>query len=268
MKNKKARNWFIAASAVFIVLAWAFTSANTGSAQTNNEVTVVSLNVTETIESSGSLSAQPFASLEWKTSGIVGNVNVQPGDFVKEGDKLLSLQPSSTSANIVSAKADLIQAQNNLEDLLTSDTERAQAAINLQDAKEDYEKARNWRTSLNGKVWITNITYKTIKGRQVPVEHSYRDYPSPETIADADRDLALKMSKYEDAQREYDRLKDGPNPDDVAAAQARVDAAQATVNTLSIISPFDGQVLSVDNQVGDTVNAGELSVNMAGMDHL
>ena len=268
MKNKKARNWFIAASAVLIVLAWAFTSANTGSAQTNNEVTVVSLNVTETIESSGSLSAQPFANLEWKTSGIVENVNVQPGDFVKEGDKLLSLQPSSTSANIVSAKADLIQAQNNLEDLLTSDTERAQAAINLQDAKEDYEKARNWRTSLNGKVWITNITYKTIKGRQVPVEHSYRDYPSPETIADADRDLALKMSKYEDAQREYDRLKDGPNPDDVAAAQARVDAAQATVNTLSIISPFDGQVLSVDNQVGDTVNAGELSVNMASMDHL
>ena len=268
MKNKKARNWFIAASAVLIVLAWAFTSANTGSAQTNNEVTVVSLNVTETIESSGSLSAQPFASLEWKTSGIVEKVNVQPGDFVKEGDKLLSLQPSSTSANIVSAKADLIQAQNNLEDLLKSDTERAQAAINLQDAKEDYEKARNWRTSLNGKVWITNITYKTIKGRQVPVEHSYRDYPSPETIADADRDLALKMSKYEDAQREYDRLKDGPNPDDVAAAQARVDAAQATVNTLSIISPFDGQVLSVDNQVGDTVNAGELSVNMASMDHL
>jgi HlyD family secretion protein len=138
----------------------------------------------------------------------------------------------------------------------------------LEDAQDAYDKARDWRISLNGKIWITRITYRTIGGRQIPVEHSYRDYPSPATIADADRDLALKMSTLEDAQREFDRLKDGPDPDDVSAAQAKVDAAQATVNSLNIIAPFDGQVLSVDDRAGDTVNTGDLSINLADLNHL
>jgi len=268
IKNKKVRNWGIAAIAVVAVLAWTFSSPNTSNAQTSTEAVVTSLNVSETVEASGSLAAQPFASLEWKTSGVVENVNVAPGDFVKAGDALLSLQPSSTSANIVNAKSDLINAQNALETLLKSDTDRAQTAIDLEDAQDAYDKARDWRVSLNGKIWITRITYRTIGGRQVPVEHSYRDYPSPATIADADRDLALKMSTLEDAQREYDRLKDGPDTDDVAAAQAKVDAAQATVNSLYIIAPFAGQVLSVDHRAGDTVSTGELSVNLADLNHL
>lgn len=268
IKNKKVRNWGIAAIAVLAVMGWAFFSPDTSNAQTSTEAVVVSLDVAETIEASGSLAAQPFASLEWKTNGVVEDVNVEPGDFVKEGDELLSLQPSSTSANIVSAKSDLINAQNALETLLKSDTDRAQTAIDLEAAQDAYDKAKDWRVSLNGKIWITRITYRNMGGRQVPVEHSYRDYPSPDTIADADRDLALKMSTLEDAQREFDRLKDGPDPDDVSAAQAKVDAAQATVNSLHIIAPFAGQVLSVDDRAGDTVSTGELSVNLADLNHL
>ncbi len=270
MKNQKTRNRVIAILAVVMVgvLAVMFLSTNKTEAQTNTEATVVSLEVAETIEASGSLAAQPFASLEWKTSGVVEDVNVGPGDFVKAGDVLLALQPSSTSANIVNAKSDLINAQNALETLLKSDTDRAQTAIDLEDAQDAYDKAKDWRVSLNGKIWITRITYRNMGGTQIPVEHSYRDYPSPDTIADADRDLALKMSALEDAQREFDRLKDGPDTDDVAAAQAQVDAAQATVNSLYILAPFDGQVLSVDDHVGDVISSGDLSVNLADMNHL
>jgi len=268
MKNKKVRNWGIALSIVLILLAWFFSSTNTSNAQTNTEATVVSLDVAETIEASGSLAAQPFASLEWKTSGVVEDVNVEPGDFVKAGDVLLALQPSSTSASIVSAKADLVQAQEDLETLLKSDTDRAQAAIDLQDAKDAYVKAKDYRTSLNGVIWLKKTTYKYLNGRLVGVEKSYRGYADPGTIADADRDLALKMSELEDAQRANDRLKDGPNKNDVAVAQAKVDSAQATANQLSIIAPFDGQVLSVDNHVGDLVSTSDLSVNLADMEHL
>jgi HlyD family secretion protein len=269
MKNKKVRTWGMVALAVLaVVVVWSFSKAKAGSSAVSTETTVVSLDVAQTVEASGSLAAQPFASLGWKTGGVVQNVNAAPGDFVKTGDVLLALQPSSTSASIVNAKADLIQSQKDLDDLLKSNTDRAQASIDLQSAKDAYKTAKDWRVSLNGKVWIKRITYKTVGGREFPIEHSYRDYPSPETIADADRDLSLKMSELEDAQRTYDRLKDGPNTDDVAAAQAKVDAAQATANSLSIIAPFDGQVLSVENRVGDTVNAGDLSVNLADMAHL
>jgi len=47
-----------------------------------------------------------------------------------------------------------------------------------------------------------------------------------------------------------------------------VDAAQITVNSMSIIAPFDGQVLSMDDHVGDVVSSGDLSVNLADMNHL
>lgn len=267
-KNKKFRNWAIAAVAALAALTWAFFAPKQSSAQAETSATVVSLNISETIETSGSLAAQPFASLTWKSGGVVEDINVAPGDFVKDGDILLTLEPASTSASIVNAQGDLLEAQEDLEDLLKSDTERAQTAIDLDEAQEAYDEARDWRVSLNGEIWITRITYKTIGNRQVPTEHSYRDYAAPETIAEADRDLALKMSQLEDAQRAYDRLKDGPNPDDIAAAQAKVDAAQATVNSMRIVAPFDGQVLSVEHRAGDTVTSGELSVNLADLNQL
>jgi HlyD family secretion protein len=272
-KNKKTRNRGIAILVVAVValLAMTFFSTNKTKAQTTTEATVTSLDLSETVESSGSLAAQPFASLDWKTSGVVESVNVAPGDVVKKDDVLVALQPSSTSSSIVSAQADLIDAQKSLEDVLKSDTARAQAAIDLQDAKDAYQTAKNWRTSLNDKVWTKRITYKTTNsrnGEQIAVIHWYRAYPAPATIAEADRDLALKMSELEDAQRAYDRVKDGPNAGDVAAAQAKVDAAQATVNSMNIIAPFDGQVLSVDDHAGDTVSSGDLSVNLADMSHL
>jgi len=270
VKNKKVRNWGILVISILVIgaLVWYYSSAKASTATVNTEAIVESLSLAETVEASGSLAAQPFASLEWKTGGVVGDVNVKSGDFVKTGDVLLALQPSSTSASIVSAKADLIQAQKDLETLLKSDTDRAQAAIDLQDAKDAYKKAKDWRVSLNGKIWLKNTTYKYVFGRQILGERSYRGYADAGTIADADRDLALKMAELEDAQRTNDRLMDGPNSQDVLAAQAKVDAAQATVNSLNIIAPFDGQILSVENHTGDTVNAGDLSINLADMNHL
>jgi HlyD family secretion protein len=270
VKNKKVRNWGILVITVLVigVLVWYFSSANASTATVNTEATVVSLSMAETIEASGSLAAQPFASLEWKTSGVVETVNVKSGDSVKAGDILLSLQASSTSSNIVSAQADLVQAQKDLEDLLKSDTDRAQLAIDLQDAQDAYEKAYNYRVELNGKVWIKKYHYKFSGGNQIVEVNWVRAYPDSHTVADADRDLALKKGELEDAQRAYERLEGGPNVQDVAAAQAKVDAAQATVNSLSIIAPFDGQVLSVEDHVGDTVSTGGLSVNLADLDHL
>ena len=97
----------------------------------------------------------------------------------------------------------------------------------------------------------------------VPQVRTHKVYADDEMKADADKKLALAAARLDDAQRLYDRLKDGPNADDIAAAQARVDAARATVDSMSIIAPFDGQILWVENKPGNEVNAGMLAVNMA-----
>jgi HlyD family secretion protein len=60
----------------------------------------------------------------------------------------------------------------------------------------------------------------------------------------------------------------GEDSVDVIAARANVEAAQATVNSLYIIAPFAGKVLSIENGVGDLVASGDLSVNLADLDHL
>ncbi len=275
-KNKTVRNWTIAGVAVIaaLLLAWGFSPAKATDTAVATEATVASLNVAETIEASGSLEAQPFASLTWKTSGVVEAVNVKPGDFVKADAILLTLEPASTSASIVSAQADLVTAKKNLEDILTSGTDLAQAAIDLKDAQEDYDDAVYYLRYLQTDTKVPQTTYgaklvQTNNGWKYDYTTENFKGPAPKDwIIEAENDLALKKAKLEDVQREYDRLLAGETSADVIAAQAEVDAAQATVNSLSIIAPFAGEVLSVDNRVGDVVDTGELSVNLADMDHL
>ncbi len=276
LKDKKIRNWSIAivAVVVLVTVSFGFLSTGTGNAAVATEAKVTSLNVSETIEASGSLEAQPFARLDWKASGVVQAVNVQAGDFVKAGDILVTLQPSSTSASIVSAQADLVTAQKNLEDILNSGTDAAQAAIDLKTTKEDYDNADGYykylQTSKKVPLTTTELELQnTPRGYQyVYKTKSFKGSATEDMLIEAQNDLALKKAKFEDAQRTYDRLKDGPNAQDVTAAQAKVNASQATVNMMNIVAPFDGQVLSVEGHVGDVVNSGDLSVNLADMKHL
>jgi len=276
LKNKKLRNWslilVILVAAFFVVRTFSPARASNATASSIEEV--VSLNVTETIEASGSLEAQPFAALTWKTAGVVEKVNVKPGDQVKKGEILLALQPESTTASIVSAQADLINAQETLDDLLNSGTSLAQAAIDLKDAQEAYDKAQNYLNYLttDSKVPQTMYSAKLVETRNGwRYEYDTNNYKGPapkEWIVDAQNDLTLKAAQLQDAQREYDRLLAGEASTDVLAAQANVEAAQATVNSLYILAPFDGEVLSVGNVVGDLVDSGELAVNFADLSHL
>ena len=105
-----------------------------------------------------------------------------------------------------------------MEDLLTSDTARLEALAAVDKAEKAYEKAYNWRMKLNGKIDITDYFYDlgVLKVRQ------YRGIASPETVATADKDLALAESRLADARRAYDRLLGGAASPEVAAAQARL----------------------------------------------
>ena len=266
-KNKTLRNWSIGVIALVILffIVQGLLRPNVSQAGIPMQAQVVSIEVVETIETSGALQAQPFASLAWKTSGVVELINVKPGDFVQAGDILLALLPESTSGSIVSAQADLVNAQETLEELLNSDTALIEAEQAVDDAEEDYQKAYNWRVQLNGKVDIKEYVYD--QQGQLKLKE-YKGYAGKETIEQADRDLALAESKLNDARREYERLLQGEDSAKVAAAKASVEASQATINSLYLLAPFDGQILSLDNRVGDSVESGEISVNIADLTNL
>jgi HlyD family secretion protein len=276
LKGRKAWYWgiglVVALAGLFALPR--FNSANASTTTSQSPASVVSLNVAQTVEASGSLEAQPSASLTWNTGGIVDKVYVKTGDKVKAGDVLMKLKTTSVSSNIISAQGDLVTAQKDLENVKSSSTDLSQAVIDLKTAQEAYDKAANYLDYLqNSKkvpqsetrlfletkrnTWMYLYKTKTFKG------------PAPEDwIVDAQNDLALKKSQLEDAQRTYDRLKAGPGSQDVVAAQAKVDAAQATVDSMSVIAPFNGEVLYVQSQPGDVVNAETSAVNVADLDHL
>jgi len=212
-------------------------------------------NLTATIGATGTVRAKQSAVLVWQAGGTVNTVNAKLDDNVPNGFVMAFLAKDSLPQNIIMADSDLVSAQTDLDKLLNSDTARAQAVIALRDAQVAYDKANNWRKELNGRIRVKRIVYKTFYGQTVPVLKEYKQHPDATTIAKADEDLALKTAKLDDAQREYDRLTSG-NTADIAAAQARVDAAKATLNLARVVAPFGGIVTEADTLPGDQVSAG------------
>lgn len=216
------------------------------------------------IGATGSVRAKQSAVLIWQTTGIVDAVNVDVGTRVTHDEVLASLDKTSLNQNIILAEADIESSKKALEDLLNSDTARAQALRTLDSAEAAYEKAYNWRMQLNGKVDIKDYYYQNgiLQVRQ------YRGYAGKETIADADESLALTEAKLDDARRAYARLKDGADPADVSAAEARVAAAQSTLNLAFIAAPFDGTITQASPSVGDQVSAGTTAFRIDDLSHL
>src|SRR5512143_389720 len=275
LKGKNARYWGVGL-AVVLVAGFVFVRFN--SARASNEAagptgTVTTVNVAQTVEASGALAAQPSASLTWNTNGVVETVNVKTGDTVKAGDVLMKLKTTSVDPNIISAQSDLITAQQDLQ-TAQSGTSLAQAAIDLKTAQEAYDKANNYLKFLQYSQKVpqteTRLFLESRRNgwRYISKTKTFKGPAPQDWIVDAQNDLALKKGQLDDAQRTYDRLKAGQSSQDVVAAQAKVDAAQSTVDTMSVIAPFDGEVLYVDSQPGDVVSTGTAAANMANLDHL
>jgi HlyD family secretion protein len=343
-KDKKISKWQFAILAMAAVaLAWAaFLGAGSANAAETQPAQVVALNMDETVEATGALETRPFASLAWKTSGVVESINVETGDFVKAGDALLTLQPESASASLVSALADLETAKANLNAIERPDgasvgaaRENVSSAFNawnaarvdlvdelaynrgggddelysdvikarddLVNALEEYPLAANteaqfyyWASRAESLGYIGEYEYAALTP-------SLRDALDKEDLALVDDILATQtkfeslakafaesMNDHDDAveslqafgvyEQAADALLDAmesqygvlvaPSESDLISARAKADSAQASVNNLYIVAPFDGQVLSVEHRPGDTVTSGELSVNLADLNQL
>jgi len=265
-KNKR----IIIVLLVVVIGASAFMFVRSSSADTTSQFQTATIgrgNLTATIGATGTVRAKQTAVLIWQAAGTVENVSVKMGDNVNAEDVLASLVKTSLPQSVIMAEADLVNAQTALDDLLTSDTARAQAVITLRDAQETHDRAANWRKELNGRINIKKIVYKKIGTRTIPILKEYRGYADAETIAKADEDLALAKAKLDDAQRDFDNLNSG-NTVEIAAAQARVDAAQATLNLARVTAPFAGTVTESHPLPGDQVGAGATAFRLDNLTSL
>jgi HlyD family secretion protein len=235
-----------------------------------------------TIGATGQVRTRQSATLNWSATGTVRDVHVQVGDQVKAGDKLAELQQTSLPQTIILAQADLVNAKKALEDLTTNaDTAKTQALQSISNAAQAVRDAQYRLDNYIMPAELQNLS--TIEALDVmqkkldvarlafePVKFLPENDPKREDLKDAldqaqaDYNAAVKRLDYEyalevaqsnlnKARQDYDKWKGGPNPDDVAAVEARIAAAQAALSQAWIEAPFDGVVTLVDTQPGDKV---------------
>lgn len=151
------------------------------------------------------------------------------------------------------------------EDNLT----RAQLQSQLSAAQQQYDAAVRRLNSLQGTASVTDqaVAEANLLSAQAQLEEAKRNY---ERVKDGTNpaDIALLQAQLEDARREWERVKDGPDPDDLMAAQARRDAAQATLDLARLTAPFSGTITAVDNRPGDQVSPGTSGFRLDDLTHL
>ena len=259
----------IAASAFVYVRG---STANNAASQFQTE-TLSRGTLTATIGATGTVRAMQTAVLVWQAAGTVDTVNVKVGDNIPEDFVMAFLEQTSLPQSIVVAEADLTDAEKALNDLLTSDTARAEAVIALKEAQEAYDRADNYLHYLQRSRRIPQTSVRTFLIR-TPRGYEYRTKtksfkgPAPEDwLIEAENDLALKKAELDEAQRTFDRLTNG-NTAEIEAAQARVEAAQATLNMARLISPFAGTVTESEVLPGDQVSAGATAFRIDNLSSL
>jgi HlyD family secretion protein len=197
-------------------------------------------------------------------------------------DKVMNNSQARSDAHLA-----LIQAQQALDDAEKESRsklyQRASqetidiARANLITANEAMDTAENSYNQFKGlgedsPVYAAALSqYARARQEQQRAEYNLRyvqDLPDPLTVEEVYAKLEQAKSKLLAAKTEWERIKDGPDPDDIAAAQVRVDVAQATLDMVRIKAPFTGTVTSVKAQLGDLVNAGQFAVQIDDLSRL
>jgi HlyD family secretion protein len=83
-----------------------------------------------------------------------------------------------------------------------------------------------------------------------------------------DANVALAEAQVADAERAWERVRDGPPSEDIRAGEARVAAAQASVNLAHIAAPFAGTITSAAIMPGDQVAPGTVAFGLADLSRL
>jgi multidrug resistance efflux pump len=254
----------------FVLLALVLTACGAGKAsQATPAATQAPVVADSTIVAEGRVEPVNYAAVAYNSGGVISDVLVKEGDQVKKGDVLVRLGNESDKT-YTAAQLELVTAQQAYDDLLNSSgTEAAQAVIDLKDAQEEYDKADDYLYFLqNSKkvpqteskrfletkrnAWMYIYKAKTFKG------------PAPEDwIIEATNDLALKKAKLDDAQRTFDKLKDGVDTEQMALLQAKLDAAKAGVASLMVVAPFDGTVADLNAKAGESVSQGSIAATIS-----
>lgn len=127
------------------------------------------------------------------------------------------------------------------------DVNRAAALTQFSKAQQEYDRAK------------ANMNY--VEG-----------YPDQFEVDLAEGNLQVAQANYDKAVRDFEQLKDGPNPKDLALAEARVDnaksqlaAAESKLDDHLLTAPYTGTLVTSDIKVGQVVGPQTSTVLLADL---
>ncbi len=198
---------------------------------------VSSITITDTVETSGNLSADQLTTLTWGTSGMVESVAVKVGDRVKKGDILATLKADSVPAGILEARADLASAEYELNELTDATLTFTQAQLDVLAARKDVEEAQNVYDALDypraSDTLIKNTEAKILEAEKV-LTLATRRYNEVKGHPDGDSQKTQALLEMTNAQMDLNELKATlnwylakPSEDDYEEAKLNLELARA-----------------------------------------
>lgn len=251
---------------------------------------------TPVVSATGKIVPGLWSNLSVSTSGVVAEVLVEEGDSVEADQVLLRLEGGEArQAAITQASSELAAAENALNDL------ERNAAVSRQEAliaiAQGYETMRladrqlyYFTVPVNQRdmdmfTAAEKMAEILAKARKAWDPYKYDEEFLPtgkrsELKRDLDNaegdmrtamlriqyaaDLGLAQAKLEKAKKDYERMKDGPDPDELKLAQERLQnakaalaAAQAAARDLELRAPFAGEISRLDVRSHEWVTPGQ-----------
>jgi HlyD family secretion protein len=178
-------------------------------------------------------------------SGTLERVPVKEGDTVETGAVLAEIDAKTEKTLLDAANARLrrVKAGNGAEEVAAALAEHDAVLAELAQAERDATRAEK----LHKTEVVADDFAESQRQRAVVLRH---------------RSIATKQR--------YEALKRGPLPEDVAAAQAEVEAARANHDLRLVRAPSSGTILRLLRHSGDFVSVSYPSpiIRMADMSHL
>ncbi|MEP7270056.1 MAG: efflux RND transporter periplasmic adaptor subunit [Acidobacteriota bacterium] len=237
MASKKSRKLTFGIVALLLVAAlgvvgFKVVSRPSNEIDSSRLVVVERGNITRSVVATGKI--EPIAKVEIKSkaNGIIKELKVEVGDFVRTGEVLAELDKENLAARVRESNAALIGAEANLK--------AAQAQLDKNRIEAEGPDVPFTRRNLER-------AEKLLEEGVLP-QQSYDDSRSALEMAVNRQNIARSQLSVSEAKIAQARA-------EVAQAQAAVDRSDEELNNATIRSPIDGMVLSRDLEIGSPVSS-------------
>ena len=301
------RYWVLAT----ILLAMSLTGCSRAPAPTPTPVAIVSTPESKVsftasgVSASGVVVPRQKAQLSFAQNGQVKLVAVASGDDVEANQDIAQLEGiENLEAAVSAAEMDMLSTQQALDALKeNAAVTKAQAFVAIAEA---YDEVRNAKYQLY--YYLTPSTQAGLEvvqamdlseGKLEEARQAFDAYRQKSEFDETRRDLKEKLdraesdnssslkrleleaelmiaeARLEKAKLDYEKVKDGPNPSDVAMAEAssnhakaQLKVAQAALEQAVLRAPFAGTITAVEVSPGETVLPGKVVVILGDLSQL